>query len=150
MRGGERRPHMAYDPDLVSRLHALFAARDDVEPRRMFGGLCFLLKGNMCVAVRGDSLILRLGEEGARLAATREHVAPAILGGRVMKGWATAAPAALRSDAALAELVGLAVAFVETLQRAAADQKIPSTRRRAGAAKSTKARTTGRRKRAEG
>jgi hypothetical protein len=106
---------MASDPVLVARLHALLGARAGVEPRRMFGGVCFFLNGNMCVGVHDENLILRVGEAAARELLTRAHVRPMDLTGRPMKGWATVLPEAIESDEALAEYVASAAVFVATL-----------------------------------
>jgi len=106
---------MASDPALVARLNALLGARAGFEPRRMFGGVCFFLNGNMCVGVHEKNLILRVGEGAARDLATRADVRPMDVTGRPMKGWATVLPEAVESDEALAEFVALAAAFVATL-----------------------------------
>lgn len=106
---------MASDPALVARLEALLAPRPDVEPRRMFGGVCFFLRGNMCVGVHNENLILRVGEDAARELLARADVRPMDLTGKVMKGWATVLPEGFESDTALAEMVAIAVAFVATL-----------------------------------
>jgi TfoX/Sxy family transcriptional regulator of competence genes len=110
---------MASDPVLVARLHALLGARAGVEPRKMFGGVCFFLNGNMCVGVHNENLILRVGETAARELLTRAHVRPMDLTGKPMKGWATVLSAAIESDAALAEYVALAADFVASLPKKA-------------------------------
>jgi hypothetical protein len=110
---------MASDPVLVARLRALLGARAGVEPRKMFGGVCFFLNGNMCVGVHDENLILRVGEAAARELLTRAHVRPMDLTGKPMKGWATVLPEACAGDAALAEYVALAADFVASLPKKA-------------------------------
>lgn len=66
---------MAYDERLADRIRELIGAVDGVEERRMFGGLCFLVHGNMCCGVLGDRLVLRLGEAAARRALEQDHTA---------------------------------------------------------------------------
>jgi TfoX/Sxy family transcriptional regulator of competence genes len=51
---------MAYDEGLAARVRALLARRADVSERKMFGGLTFMVGGNMCCGVNGDELIVRL------------------------------------------------------------------------------------------
>jgi hypothetical protein len=106
---------MASDPALVARLQALLGARAGFERRKMFGGVCFFLNGNMCVGVHEENLILRVGEGAARDLLTRAHVRPMDLTGKPMKGWATVLPGAIESDEALAGFVAEAAAFVATL-----------------------------------
>jgi TfoX/Sxy family transcriptional regulator of competence genes len=106
---------MASDPALVERLRAVLAHLRHVEERRMFGGACFTLNGNMCVGVHNTNLILRVGEARAKELLTREGVKPMDLTGKVMKGWATILPEAIRTDAQLSSYAQLAVDFVETL-----------------------------------
>ena len=66
---------MAYDEGLAARVRALLASRADVSERKMFGGLTFMVGGNMCCGVNGDELIVRLdpGREDDVLA--RPHAA---------------------------------------------------------------------------
>jgi len=78
---------MASDPALVERLRAVLAHHRHIEARRMFGGACFTLNGNMCVGVHNTNLILRVGEARAKELLTREGVKPMDLTGKVMKGW---------------------------------------------------------------
>ena len=59
---------MAYDEELTERVRDSLAGRPDIEEKRMFGGLTFMLAGNMCCGVHGSELILRLGPERAESA----------------------------------------------------------------------------------
>ncbi|ARN81931.1 TfoX/Sxy family protein [Methylocystis bryophila] len=106
---------MASDPALVERLRSILANHPHVEARRMFGGVCFTLNGNMCVGVHNKNLILRVGETRAEELLTREGVMPMDLTGKVMKGRATILPEAIRTDAQLTSYTQFAVDFVETL-----------------------------------
>ena len=67
---------MAYDEQLAARVRALLASRADIGERKMFGGLTFMVGGNMCCGVNGDELIIRLdpGRENEVLA--RPHARP--------------------------------------------------------------------------
>lgn len=83
---------MAYDERLAARIRALLADRADVSERKMFGGLTFMVSGNMCCGVNGDELIVRLdpGREGDALA--RPHARPMDFTGRRMRGFITVRP----------------------------------------------------------
>ena len=83
---------MAYDEGLAARVRALLASRADVSERKMFGGLTFMVGGNMCCGVNGDELIVRLdpGREDDALA--RPHARPMDLTGRRMRGFITVRP----------------------------------------------------------
>ncbi|MBS1878366.1 MAG: TfoX/Sxy family protein, partial [Actinobacteria bacterium] len=55
---------MAFDEALADRVRDVLAARPELSERRMFGGVAFMLAGNMCCGVIGDDLMVRLGEDG--------------------------------------------------------------------------------------
>ena len=75
-----------YDQELDERLAAAMAGWGTTR-KRMFGGTCHLLKGNMLCGVNQDRLILRLGQAEAEQALSRPHVKPFDLTGKPMKGW---------------------------------------------------------------
>jgi TfoX/Sxy family transcriptional regulator of competence genes len=79
---------VAYDTDLADRVRELVAGEAGVDEKRMFGGLAFLINGNMAVAVssRGGLMVRVPAEETERLL-TRAHVEPMIMGGRETRGW---------------------------------------------------------------
>ena len=106
---------MASDPILVERLRSILAGQQGIEARRMFGGICFMLNGNMCVGVHNENLILRVGSDRVAALLTRDGVRPMDLTGKVIKGWATVLPVAVSTDAALASFTQIAVDFVSTL-----------------------------------
>ena len=114
---------MASDQQLVDRLSKLLSGHPGVEPKRMFGGVCFMLNGNMCIGVHKTSLIVRIGEEQAEALMRQTHVKPMDLTGKVMKGWATIVPEGVRRDADLARFVDVALAFVATLPAKATKTK---------------------------
>lgn len=78
---------MAYDRDLADHIRELMAGEDGVTEQAMFGGLAFLVNGNMSVAASGKGgMLVRVGpdETGALI---DEHAQPAVMGGREMRGW---------------------------------------------------------------
>ena len=76
---------MAYDEELAELVRDELQADPAFSERKMFGGLCFMLHGNMCVGVVGDRLMLRLGDEDAASVLGEPHVSPMDFTGRPMK-----------------------------------------------------------------
>jgi TfoX/Sxy family transcriptional regulator of competence genes len=107
---------MAFDETLAQRVRTLLEARSDVDERRMFGGIGFLIAGNMCCGVHGDELIVRLEpDEAGRLLAAESGARPFDITGRPMRGWLFVSPDATAEDADLDRWVGLAEGFASTL-----------------------------------
>ncbi|HEY4258962.1 MAG TPA: TfoX/Sxy family protein [Schlesneria sp.] len=106
---------MAFDQSLAARIREGLVPVAGITEKKMFGGIAFLLNGNICVAVWGDSLIVRLDtEEGA--AALYEPYVRAFDGtGRPMRGWILVAPAGIEEDFSLKEWLFRACEFVKTL-----------------------------------
>ena len=105
---------MAYDEQLASRVRALLSDRADVREQKMFGGLTFMVSGNMCCGVNGDELIVRLDPDREDEALTRPHARPMDLTGRRMPGFITVRPDGLTGDG-LKQWVQDAVARAESL-----------------------------------
>jgi TfoX/Sxy family transcriptional regulator of competence genes len=78
---------MAYSKALDKRIIECISHWDNVIPKEMFGGVCYLMNGNMVCGVYKDFLILRLGIEGAALALQHPQVRVFDITGRPMKGW---------------------------------------------------------------
>lgn len=79
---------MAYDEDLADRVRELVASGDDLVEQRMFGGLAFLVHGNMAVAASGGGgLLVRVDPAGAAAWAADDRVTPMVMRGREMRGW---------------------------------------------------------------
>jgi TfoX/Sxy family transcriptional regulator of competence genes len=105
-----------YDEDLVHRLRELLAREDAITEKKMFGGLAFLLHGNMSVAAsRNGGLLVRIDPADTDACLARPHVSPMEMGGRSMDGWITVAPDGLRTRPELAAWVRRGVAFAKTL-----------------------------------
>jgi hypothetical protein len=105
---------MAYDEQLAARVRALLAERADVSERKMFGGLTFMVGGNMSCGVNGDELIVRLDPDRAEEALARPHTRPMDLTGRRMRGFITVHPDGLKGRK-LNRWVQEAVARAESL-----------------------------------
>jgi TfoX/Sxy family transcriptional regulator of competence genes len=107
---------MPYDEDLANRLRELLADEDAITEKRMFGGLAFLLHGNMSVsASRNGGLLARIDPADTNAALARPYVTLMEMGGRTMAGWITVAPEGLKTKRQLAAWVKRSVAFAKTL-----------------------------------
>jgi hypothetical protein len=79
---------MSYDEDLADRVRELIACERGVTEKRMFGGLAFLIDGNMSVCVSGQGgLMVRVPREDTEKLLDRDHVEPMIMAGRETRGW---------------------------------------------------------------
>jgi TfoX/Sxy family transcriptional regulator of competence genes len=78
---------MAFSEALAGRIRQRLARRKNVEEKTMFGGVGFLLNGNLLVGVWKDSLCVRLGPDQAEAALLELHVKKFDITGRPMKGW---------------------------------------------------------------
>jgi len=106
---------LAYDESLAARIRSVLASRNDIEERKMFGGVAFLIHGNMCCGVVGDTLMLRLGNEGAAQALAEPHTRPMDFTGKPLKSMVYVAALGIAADADLNRWVGRAVSFAEAL-----------------------------------
>ena len=107
---------MAYDEQLAARVRALLSDRADVSERKMFGGLTFMLGGNMCCGVNKDELIVRLDPEREDEALSRPQARAMDFTGRRMPGFITVQPEGLDGEQ-LDEWVQDAVARAASLPR---------------------------------
>ena len=106
---------MAYNEEVDTRIKKIVSRWKNTENKKMFGGVCHLLKGNMFCGVHKDYLILRLGEKGAEEALRSEHARPFDITGRPMKGWVMMEQEGFKDDELLEELLIEAKDFVKTL-----------------------------------
>ena len=105
---------MAYDERLAERVRDLLDGHVAVTERKMFGGIAWMVGGNMACGVLGDELIVRLGDEGER-ALEEPHTRPFDFTGRPMTGILMVGSPALEGDAGLRAWVERGVAFAESL-----------------------------------
>ncbi len=110
---------MAYDETLAQRIRLVLqdrpAAAVAVAERKMFGGLAFMLDGNMCCCVTNQGLMVRVGADGYEDALAQPYAGLMDLTGRVMKGWVLVELSGLASDAVLAQWVARGADFAATL-----------------------------------
>jgi TfoX N-terminal domain len=106
---------MPYDEELAERVRDAISMRDGLGERQMFGGIGFMLGGNMACGVIGEDLIVRLSPADAEHALAEEHARPFDFTGRPMKGWIFVGPGGTESDEALADWVDAGAAFAASL-----------------------------------
>ena len=107
---------MAYDEEVAERIRAMLSGRSDVHEKKMFGGLCFMVRGHMCCAISGrGGLLVRLGPDAPAFLFSEPHAAPMEMRGRMMTGYIRVAPDGYRTANGLKKWVARAVDFVATL-----------------------------------
>jgi hypothetical protein len=106
---------VAFDEQLADRVRELISAHADLSERRMFGGIGFMLAGNMAVGVIGEDLIVRLDPEDAQRALAEPGVREFDFTGRPMNGWVYVGPEATAEDEALEGWVEAGAGFAATL-----------------------------------
>ncbi|HZT85047.1 MAG TPA: TfoX/Sxy family protein [Gaiellaceae bacterium] len=107
---------MAYDEHLAERIRALVGERADLTEKKMFGGLAFLVGGNMAVAASGQGgLLVRVDPEQSEGLVARTPARPMEMRGREMAGWLRVDTADVGDDPALAEWVGRGVSYAASL-----------------------------------
>jgi len=78
---------MAFDERLAQRIRQILKGARGVTEKRMFGGLCFLVRGKMCCGVERDHLVVRVGPEQYERALSKPHARPMDFTGRPLKGF---------------------------------------------------------------
>ena len=106
---------MAYNLDLEDRIDRLLARLGNVSKKRMFGGVGYLMNGNMCFGIHQESLILRTSHQKAEELMESEYFTPFDITGKPMKGWVLVSPDVLETDEQLLDLLSLSIDFVKTL-----------------------------------
>src|SRR5438105_1010318 len=105
---------MPFSEALAERFRQRLARRKNVVEKKMFGGVGFLLNGNMLVGVWKDSLIVRLGPDEGDEALKEPHVKKFDITGRPMKGWVVVEPEGVEGDDQLSAWIQRSVKFVGT------------------------------------
>jgi TfoX/Sxy family transcriptional regulator of competence genes len=107
---------MAYDEDLAERIRDLLGGERDLAERRMFGGLAFLIEGNMSVAASGQGgLLVRVDPADTNGLLAKPHVQPFEMRGRPMQGWLRIEPDGVRTKRQLEPWVRRGVAYARSL-----------------------------------
>jgi len=107
---------MAYDEDLANRIRELLAAESGVTEKKMFGGLAFLIGGNMSVAASGQGgLLVRVDPEESDALAAKPHAGPMVMRGREMQGWLRVDEDGVRTKRQLEPWVRRGVGYARSL-----------------------------------
>lgn len=106
---------MAFDESLADRVRDALSARSDVSERKMFGGIAFMVGGNMAVGVIGDDLMVRLDPGDAEKALGEPHTRPMDFTGKPMKGMVYVDSAGTEVDVDLAAWVDAGADFAASL-----------------------------------
>jgi TfoX/Sxy family transcriptional regulator of competence genes len=106
---------VAYDEELADRVRDLVSAHSEVSERKMFGGIAFMVSGNMAVGVLGEDLIVRLGPEEAEKALAEPGVREFDFTGRPMKNIVYVSPEQTADENALAGWVEAGAGYAASL-----------------------------------
>ena len=106
---------MAYDEAVAMRVRRTLGKTPDVVEQRMFGGIAFMVRGNMCCGVIGDRLMLRVGPDGSEAAQSRPHAKPMDFTGKPMKGFVFVEPKGFASAGDLKAWIARAIMFALSL-----------------------------------
>jgi len=106
---------MAYDEYLAERVRKLLKRRKGFSEKKMFGGVCFMLGGNMCCGVSTTELMLRLGPEGAATALEEPHTRAMNFTGRPMKSMIYVEPEGYEHEDDLRSWVARSAKFASSL-----------------------------------
>ena len=106
---------MAFDEKLAERIRKRLGKRAGLKEKKMFGGMAFLLNGNMSCGVHGSDMIVRLDPAQTDKALSERYTRVFDLSGRPMKGWILVEPKGLATDAALSKWISLGVDYAASL-----------------------------------
>ncbi|MBF8266889.1 MAG: hypothetical protein HW388_397 [Dehalococcoidia bacterium] len=106
---------MAYDENLAQRIRQLLSGQPGRTEKKMFGGLSFMLQGNMACGVLRDDMIVRIDPVQHDAVTAQPHIRTFDMTGRPMKGWIVVGPGAIASDAELQEWVIKGVQYALSL-----------------------------------
>lgn len=111
---------MAYDEALANRIRSALAGRPGLSEMKMFGGIAFMDRGNMCCGIVGQDLVVRVGADGHGAALAEPHARPMDFNHRPMRGMVYIAPPGTAGDAGLAAWLDRGLRFTATLPAKAA------------------------------
>jgi TfoX/Sxy family transcriptional regulator of competence genes len=107
---------VAYDEDLADRIRELIGGADRVSEKRMFGGLAFLVGGNLAITASGQGgVLVRVDPARAEKLVATSKAQPAVMGGRRMRGWLRVDADDLRTKRQLERWVKIGAAVAGTL-----------------------------------
>ena len=108
---------MPYNEELATRVRAALGPLAGLTEKKMFGGMAFMLNGNMCVGVTSDDLMVRVGPEEHETLLALPHARTMDFTGRPMKGFVFVGLQGTKEEESLKEWVGRGVGFAQTLPK---------------------------------
>ncbi|NDC41635.1 MAG: TfoX family protein [Chitinophagia bacterium] len=102
---------MAYNEQLNDRIREILADHDHVEEKNMFGGVCYMLNGKMCVGIVKDEMMCRVGPAAYEQALEREGCREMVFTGKPMKGYVYVSADAVKTRQEMEFWLGLCIAF---------------------------------------
>jgi TfoX N-terminal domain len=108
---------MAYDLDLERKLDRLSAKIGPFAKKNLYGGVAYLLNGNMVFGIHKQYLIIRTSKELAKELLTKDFISIFDITGRPMMGWLMVSPEGLKTEEQISDLLRIAIDYVKTLPR---------------------------------
>ena len=108
---------MAYNTAIADDIRARLGNRSGLTEREMFGGIAFMINGNMAVGVSGDELMVRVGKDNHDEAVALPGARTFDMSARPMRGWVAVAPEGFSEEAAFNAWIDRGVAFAEILPK---------------------------------
>jgi TfoX/Sxy family transcriptional regulator of competence genes len=108
---------MPYNLDLEYRIDSMLNQLGEITKKNMFGGVGYLLNGNMCFGIHKDYLIIRTSTERAKDLLKNEYITPFDITGKPMKGWVMVSPDYVETEAKLLAMLILGIEFAESLPK---------------------------------
>jgi len=102
---------VAFSEELADRVRDLIFERDGVTERKMFGGIVWMVNGNMAVGVTGDDLMVRQSPEDVEVSLAEPHVGPMEMSGKTMKGFLIVREEGIQEDGDLEDWVEAGASF---------------------------------------
>lgn len=106
---------MPYDKVLAERMRPMLLPRAGISEKNMFGGIAFLIHGNMCCGIWKNLLVIRLSVDEAAIELKKSHVRIMDITGKPMKGWLFVEPGGYKKGADLLSWVEKAFSFASSL-----------------------------------
>ena len=106
---------MAYNENLADRIREVLAHRNELTEKKMFGGLSFMLCGNMCCGIINDDLVVRVDPDSYEKTVAKPHARPTDFTGRPLKGMVYVEPEGYRTDEELKYWLDQALSFALSL-----------------------------------
>jgi TfoX/Sxy family transcriptional regulator of competence genes len=114
---------MSYSTTLEDKIEDIVHEWDDLEKKKMFGGICYLINGNMCFGIWKDYLVVRMGTDQAAEKLKHDHVREFDITGKSMKGWVMVAKSSWTKRNELAGWLDIGKSFALSLPKKSPKRK---------------------------